>query len=308
MVRTYQGNTIEIKVPTHGIKKIVQNKRLFRAVSVYLELKPLFYSSCIKKFRSNYKDLCKYLDISERKLRTELKQLEKLGLCWIDTNKNLHLGSWEKFCNVTGCNKYKKIRIPLKTRAQDILRALAIKESLTNQEHTVKQKIYVNEKLNAFDMFYIKNGYVIPTQERERYKAGIIGTVKRGAHKKQIKRMFSDKFTDSISLEIEYKKRAIRYAQLSIENDNPINTNVTLSTFGIAKLLGNTARSAGHYWSVKLEEIGLLTATTCQIRAEHLERSKYVATDKGVFTKKHSLNAFKRSTFRTMSNKIEVLL
>lgn len=279
-----------LKIPRNVLTDLIRSRQMFKAVILYLELKPLFYDGRFRNAKKQYKELAHYLGISLSAYRYKIKTLEKAGLIHFQTNGDLLLCSWETFFEFYGierkdARKYKYFRLQNTVCVGFAIRQLIIEENFKTQEQAIEIKIFKSEILLAREMrllnkFHnIQKDQSIPTGDKER-------TLKSLAiEMNSIKLRYRDTSKDP---EFKKWKSSGKLAHLYVDawknydkaikefNHTPnVNMQVSVSCYKTAKLYGLKSKASGHYWQKKMQE-----------------RKQVLIKNKSVFVPNLSINQF----------------
>jgi hypothetical protein len=238
-----------------------------RAILTFLLLKVPYYNGVIKnaKSRETLDELSEWLQISNKTLRTRLSYLHSRGLIRYDRNKNLHLSSMDELrlqyqIRSTKCHILKLTSNDY-SRAKHFIKLLVTDRNFIRQKFAVKGKIIDRESFEIYGVngikthkkklqLILKSGFANKCIENDLRKL-------KGIHRKTVNGIKRD-------LTCILRKYVHRYEHS--KNLSPdqlpadlINTDITLSCSGFARITGNSSKSSGYYLQQQLEKIGLLS-------------------------------------------------
>lgn len=261
-------NRYALRIPKGSAEKILIHKAA-PALFAYLELKPLFVCSviCSDQGRIPYKKIAEFLRLSVSGTRAKIRTLERYRLVRIDRDKNIILGSYQRFRKVIKHEGKHSYKILNNGDTKEIIKATALTENLNRQKFVLSRKIISYEWFN--------------------------NTVENSANAKEYlkfsecpERIISKanfrKYKKILGMNWDYELRRWekvyneRMKQTAIEFPK-INTNVTLSRRGIARILGKKAISTGHYQMKKLVAAGLFKDTGIYITVSDRSPAIYEA-------------------------------
>lgn len=308
MVQRYENNKYrlrlskkKIRIPKELAPKIANNKQLLKVCSIYLELKPLYYNSLIKDYRSHYTELAAYLGLGISTLRQYINRLEGLGLVKKD-GKHLVLCSWHTFRELFSIETRKIHKVDNGYQMGLILRVLAINYNLETQKYKFWRKFFIEDQYSRYCESELAKfrtqGQKIYLETKERFARDLLYKIdKNKAWKSVFKKFCEDpynlhKATQGALKELEAGK-----------NIPTFNPSFTLSCRGVARIFGNKTPGAGFYWERKLEDLNLLLIQNISIRstANANLRQNLEGYSLGIYSKTTS-KLKKRVYFQTLSN------
>lgn len=210
-----QGKTRTRKIHKGIAAQLVSDKTLLRAFSIAVDLAGLTKSRSIHNYKERIKALSNTLRINHKTLHKYLKIILKKGWA-VEENNNLCFISRRKVAKKFGvCQKgYWAIETGGFKDLELHIRAIAIEENKHKQHEAINQKII----------------------SREVKKAKI--------HCKVIKKRFAK------TVNVKRHRDQLRAVNIIM----PINSEVTLSRKGIAKLYGLKNAKSGSYWASKIKK------------------------------------------------------
>jgi len=258
-----------LKIPTNILLDLIRSRSLFKAVILYLELKPLFYDGRFRSADKRSKELAYYLNISVSAYRYKIKTLKDAGLIHFEPNGDLMLCSWETFFLFYGierkdARKYKYIRLKNEVCAGYAIRQLIIEDNFKIQEQAIEIKIFKSEILEAREMKLlnqfnnIQKDQSIPTGDKERRLQDLL--LKMRSIKLRYRNTKKDpefkKWKQSGKIASLYADAWKSYENSIREfNKTPgVNMHVSVSCLKMANLYGLKSKASGHYWQKRLAE------------------------------------------------------
>lgn len=260
-----------LKIPRYILSRLIQeDKKLYKAILIYLDLKPLFYSGVFKDAKNRAGALAGFLRISKRNFHYKIKLLEERGFISWDKN-DLILCSWIRFFELNGI----KIKDPrsmkfyrLKNNYDlDLLsRVLIIQENFKKQEKVIERKIFTTQVIEEKQIKVLEDLQKLilselPTKDKERLREEKLFKIRelelqtnqdnrRELSKLKRSGLYSYHYTDSL--------RKWFHNQRAFNHSHRVNFDISVSCKKVAQLFGLTAQSTGYYWECKLQERGYL--------------------------------------------------
>ena len=288
-----------LKIP-HGLPSVIcTDKQLLKACSIWLELKPLYYSGVFFNAKSRSAEFAEFLNMGESTFRKYIKLLERAQLVRYDHNKNMILCSWGKFRSGLGIKSRKHYTLYNDGRTTLKIRSLAIHESREQQQQRFFEKFYVFTRYNEYvngQLAFAPDSMIMPLQRYE-------DQVRSTSHKKKEKKAFAQFVKNPATLHQATKlyDQHIRCGERCPE----FNPCFTLSCIGVARKFGCNTPSAGHYWEKKLRAAGLLEMTPRSARVDQSSVHRQVFEgNNGSYSRPNSRKPFERVYFRTLPNQL----
>lgn len=260
-----------LKVPRNLSQKLLNDKERFKAVCVYLELKPLYYNGQIDQARQKSDEIAFFLSMSRRKYYYQVKKLIRFGLISFDKSGTMYLASWKQFFKLYGIDRpgrfrYYRLKNEYSNDAALLIRRFALQENLEQQHYTIEHKVFeknfkYNQQvpiLKSLDQVRKAN---IPKEGKERISADLI---------RQIEVIERADFSDQHAVKTKFKKKGLlaqwyREYETAYYRDtrkfdhiHAVNFDVSISCDKTAFLYGLKSKSGGHYWQQKLQSLGLM--------------------------------------------------
>lgn len=248
-----------IKIPIEAVPFVVQDIPTLRKHSIYLKLKPLFYCGRIQNYARHYSELAEYCELGTSTFRKYLKDMISDGLIRKD-KKDLQLCSWHDYRKMTGCTTKKTVTLKQNQRCIDELRTLAIWENLGRQEYVYTRRAFANDLIQerSVDQINLHSiGKNTPIDQNITVQRFVDNDLPDLLKKRPYKDSFNA-YKQSEWEKVKYYKRYLKLARAGIDVYDRINPIFTLSCKGLARTFGLSTPGAGHYWSVKLEQLGLI--------------------------------------------------
>lgn len=252
------------------LSEILQDDpKLFKAVLVYLDLKPLFYTGVFHKGKSKYSELSRFCGMSKRAFGYKIKLLEKKGFVSFNSDGDLILCSWSNFFELFGIKRKDPRHFRFYTckniyNLNLLSRQLIIQENFKKQEKAIEKKIYATEVLDNRVMNIVKqihelNLSDIPTKDKERIREAKLFDIKslelqkthgtlRDFRKLKKNGLFQYHYIDAL--------RGWYNNQRAFNHNHRVNFDISVSCKKVAELFGLSSGSSGYYWEKKLEEAG----------------------------------------------------
>lgn len=252
-----------LKVPKPILLKIVSDRVNYKAIELYLSLKPIFYDGRFKKANKKRKELAVALQMSESKMRRCINRLVKLDLAYFDESGDLLLCSWETLFNFydhkrEDKRKLKYYRLENSINIRLVLRQLAIEQNLNNQEKQIYIKLYKEEILYKRQLPLIERisrinkAFNISTEDKKRITGELsreIQTIKMKARDvtkdPEFKRMKKNGLLEAIFMQ-QYKEFYNLQRQFNIVPG--VNFDISISCQKTAHIFGLKSASSGYYW------------------------------------------------------------
>jgi len=319
----------QLVIPNGLATLIVKDNSLLKPIALYLELKPLFYSSVIVARKNKksllYNDIATYCGISSASVQQKIKQLIKLDLVWFDESNNLCLASLKKLCELFSLSSKQKHKLEntylnqnKKTKAvcstELILRTLAIKENFYKQEITLHKKLFAHEikDLESIKKRYPEAEHVSPKKAWDRYMAWITSNLSH--NDKHLTTLYKRLMQKPESYLAKHYKKMYEDRTNGVEHFT-INPEITLSCQGVASLFKLNSISTGYYWQQQLAQHNLLNIVNDRIQyiphncmLVHLQQSE---GNRGVFhvnRKKKISGISEKKFFYTQPNLLQPLI
>jgi hypothetical protein len=260
-----------LKIPRNILGDLIKDRQNFKAVELYLELKPLFYTGRFELAKSRSQEIARAVGMSQRAYYYKIKHLQKMGLVWFD-NKDLILCSWSIFFAAFGYTpengrNFKFYRLKNEIDVSFAIRQIIIEENLKAQNKAIDIKIFQNEVLldrqtNILKQIHeVQQSKAIPAKDKERRLSALHLDLKTS--KKKWVNVKNDpeflKFKSSGKLARlfvqVYKSYETQLKNVSVDYPavNPI---PSISCQGLAALFGCNSKSSGYYWQRKLKARG----------------------------------------------------
>lgn len=313
MKQIYENNKYKVRSRAKKVRiykelphKITHNKTLIKAVTIYLELKPVYYNSLIKDYKRHYSQLAEFLRIGNSTLRAYIPRLIELGLARKEGN-HLILCSWEAFRDLFGIETKKAYYVDTENSVSHWLRLIAIKENLVRQEHQFWRKLFLHDQYSLYcqnELSKFKTKGNINLVSRERFGKDLFYKVEK---QKVWKQLFNKFRNDPYQI-----GRATKMALHELERGAEIpsiNPEITLSCRGVAKLFNCHSPGAGYYWERKLEDLNLLLVHTTSIRStdKAILRQRIEGIDLGIYERTTSIKK-RKVYFQRLCNKLVPLI
>ncbi len=258
------------KIPKFILQEILQNdKRLYKALLIYLDLKPLFYTGVFHQAKRRHKSIAAFLRISPRSLHYKFKSLEDHGFISFDQKGDLILCSWVTFFKKFGieCKDPRKLKFYQVKNIYnlDLLsRRLIIEENFKKQEKAINKKIYSQQVLEERQIKVLKDlkeldQSDIPTKDRERIRERKLLEIRSyEVQKRQGNQREFQKLKKSGLWNYHYMDalRKWYHNERTFNFNHPVNFDISLSCQSVANLFGLASKSSGYYWEKKLNESG----------------------------------------------------
>ena len=259
-----------LKIPKHLPPGLLSDRQLMRALSVYFELKPLFYNGELYRARQRRATLAKFLNMSPAAYAYKLKRLINEGFCHYDKAGTLYLCSWKYFFYRMGKGHEDRRRMRfyrIKNEYYNTWKFVlfyAIAENFEQQAHAIEQKIIKTALSDsaglslAAEVAAITKNKAIALKDRQRRVNFLIAqyeAAKDNPSKYKVK-----KFKKAGGIAHAFREAQL-YNERAIYNyntKNPINTRITVSCEKFAQLIGLTSSSSGYYWQQFFKECGFM--------------------------------------------------
>lgn len=255
-----QENT---RVPKSIEHLIIQHKN-YRALIVFLQLKPLYVSSVIINDAGNlpYLPIAKFLGLSFSGLRGKIKQLKKLKLLWVDDNKNIHLASYKTFVSKFKpqfLRRMKKYTYKNIASGDMLIKVSAIRNNLRKQSYVLKHKIInkeiygtVNAPMDRIKQPEGVNNSSFPYSDC--HKGPKLTDMSQTAIRK-IRKVLMNDYDNLLHKQKQVFLKQMEQIEFGLPHINPY---ITLSCDGLGRLFGITG-SSGYYQRQKLVKASLVT-------------------------------------------------
>lgn len=306
-----------LKIPKNCFNQLLADRQEFKAVVIWLELKPLFYNGTFRQARKRANELSNYLGISKRSYYYKIKKLKEMDLIEFNEKGDLVLCSWNKFFNYFGAQKeskrFKWYRLKNSVNVEFAIRQIVIEENLKAQNKTIDLKIFLQEvcldrQTNLLrEIVKIQQNDLIPTKDKERQIKTLNLELRSNKRKwldtkndPEFKKYKSNGMLTRLFVQA-YKnyEESIKRPSLDYPSIDPV---PSLSCGGVAQLFGLKSQSSGYYWQKRLEQRGQLKTSKRSIFCPGFKVSEYNhAIQNGVDLKGHFF-ASKSGVYRRLNN------
>lgn len=318
-----QGLKRPLKIPRGYAKEIIQDRKILKAVVVYLELKPLFYNGEFYQAKSRAGEIAAYLRMSKRAYLYKLDTLEALGFIKFDSKGTMFLCSWFDLLSWFGFKGDPGARIKfyrlknIYPNSEYLLRRFVIDENFKTQAFAIDKKIFTNNKDVGLEKGLVKKisdimaSSEIVLRDRQRLAKPIIEQLNR-LHQpigdKHLKREKAKYKKAGLLAQWEIEEMGHYFTHLKTMNHfHAINFDISISCQKLANLYGLKSASSGHYWE-RMLELGKFIET--ESRAEFCAKpyqSKFTFKECAKNGWKGHHFEGRNGFFKRLNNKIDLL-